>query len=138
MRISAEQARKDLGDSLTSMIEFLKPNNMFVTSCQVFLLAETEGTRTKALARVILNDCLQLTGLRVIDGASGLFVAYPNNPDYKGAQYRSIFYPVTRELRDLITKNVLDKYKEALDDAEDISIKRKPVRNSRARGKRKA
>lgn len=84
-----------------------------VTSVQVFPLKEAIG-KTRAMARIVLNDCLQLTGLRIVDGANGLFVAYPNDPGYKGEDYRSIFYPLTRELRDHIESVVLGKYAEAL------------------------
>jgi stage V sporulation protein G len=81
-----------------------------VTSCQIFLVKELG--KTKAMARVMLNDQLQLTGLRVVEGANGLFVAYPNDPAYKGEDYRSLFYPVTKELREHIEETVLTMYHE--------------------------
>lgn len=87
-----------------------------VTQVQVYPLAEPIG-KTKALARVVLNDEIQLTGLRVIDGTNGLFVAYPNDPGYKGEDFRSIFYPITRELREHIEEVVLVKYHEMVDKA---------------------
>ena len=75
-----------------------------------------QGThgKTRALARVILNDCLQLTGFRIIDGHNGLFVAYPNDPSYKGDDYRPLFYPVTREIREHIENTLVGKYREQL------------------------
>ena len=79
-------------------IEKYKEAVLAVTSTQVTLLVEPMG-KTKALARVTLNDSMLLTGLRVVDGMNGLFVAYPNDPGYKGDAFRSLFYPVTRELR---------------------------------------
>lgn len=82
---------------------------MKVTQCQVYPLREPQG-KTKALARVLLNDELQLTGLRVIEGANGLFVSYPNDPNYKGEDYRSLYYPVTRALRDRIEEVILAKF----------------------------
>ena len=82
---------------------------MDVTHCTVYLLKEPMG-KTKALAQVVMNDQLQLTGLRVVDGSNGLFVSYPNDPSYKGDDYRSLFYPVTRELREHIEDVVLEQY----------------------------
>jgi len=91
--------------------KFQKPTGpcLAVTSSQVFPLKELHG-KTRALARVTLNDQIHLTGLRVVDGTNGLFVSYPNDPSYKGDEYKSLFYPVTRELRDHIEGNVLEKY----------------------------
>jgi stage V sporulation protein G len=86
------------------------------TAVQVYLLKEQVG-KTKAFARVVLNDQLQLTGLRIVDGANGLFVSYPNDPGYKGEDYRSLFYPVTRELRDHIEQLVLESYQAQVHDA---------------------
>jgi stage V sporulation protein G len=80
-----------------------------VTSVQTFPLKESLG-KTQAFARVVLNGQLQLTGLRIIDGANGLFVAYPNDPTFKGEDYRSLFYPITRDLREHIETEVLKQY----------------------------
>lgn len=82
-----------------------------ITSCQVFPLREPMG-KTKALARCMLNEQIQLTGLRIVDGCNGLFVAFPNDPSYKGDDYRSIYYPVTRELREHIENTLIEKYQE--------------------------
>lgn len=106
--------KRALAVQLDRMCSLANPHGMTVTSCQVFILKETVG-KTRAYARVTLNECLQLTGLRVVDGANGLFVAYPNDPQYKGEDYRSLFYPITRELRDHIEQQVLIKYQEAID-----------------------
>jgi DNA-binding cell septation regulator SpoVG len=64
---------------------------------------------------VILNGEMQLTGLKVMDGVNGLFVAYPNDPGYKGDDFRSIFYPLTRELREHIEETVLIQYRNSFD-----------------------
>lgn len=88
------------------------PSSRFaVTTMQVYLMDNPMG-KTKATARVMLNEQLQLTGLRVVEGSYGLFIAYPNDPSYKGEDYRSLFYPVTRELREHIEQAVLAKYHE--------------------------
>lgn len=63
-----------------------------------------------AYASVVLNDQLNITSMRVIDGENGLYVAYPNDPFYTGDSYRSIVYPITRELREHIEECVLEKY----------------------------
>ena len=68
--------------------------------------------RVKAIANIVLNDQIQVRGLRVMDGENGLFVSYPFDPFYKGEEYRSIFFPITRECRQHIENCVLEKYQE--------------------------
>ena len=69
--------------------------------------------RVKAIANIVLNDQIQVRGLRVMDSENGLFVGYPVDPFYKGEGYRNIFFPITAELRHYIEKSVLEKYDEA-------------------------
>jgi stage V sporulation protein G len=85
--------------------------NLKVTSVQVYPLKNITG-KTKAMARVVLEEQLQLTGLRLIDGANGEFVGYPNDPGYKGEDYRQIYYPLSPELREEIDQAVIAKYAE--------------------------
>lgn len=95
--------------------ESVTHNSLIVSNCQVFPLKEALG-KTKALARVVLNDQLQLTGLRIIEGSNGLFVSYPNDPGYKGEDYRSLFYPITKELREHVESVVLAKFNECINE----------------------
>ena len=82
-----------------------------VTQVKVFPFKEGPSMgHIKALATVVLNDQLNLRGLRVMDGECGLFVGYPVDPFYKGEEYRSIFFPITRELREEIETAVLKEY----------------------------
>jgi len=97
---------------MSSTIQF---DCLAVTNVNVYPFKEgpTLG-KTKAIASVVLNDQLQLTNLRVIDGANGLFVGYPNDPFYKGEDFRSIYFPVTRQCREHIENCILEKYQEAI------------------------
>ena len=69
--------------------------------------------RVKAIANIVLNDQIQVRGIRVMDGENGLFVGYPVDPFYKGDGFRNIVFPITAELRHQIEKSVLEKYDEA-------------------------
>ena len=71
----------------------------------------------KAIANIVLNDQVQVRGLRVMDGKNGLFVGYPVDPLYKGEGFRNIVFPITAELRHHIEKSVLEKYDEATKEA---------------------
>jgi stage V sporulation protein G len=83
------------------------------TNVQVYPFKESGG-KTKAYARVAINEQLQLTGIRVVDGANGFFVSYPIDPHYKGEDYHSIYYPLHKELREHIEQCILEKYQETL------------------------
>ena len=68
----------------------------------------------KGYAQVVLNEQMVLRGLRVMDGEDGLFVSYPNDPFFKGEDYRNIYNPITRKLREHIENCVLEKYQAAV------------------------
>lgn len=84
-----------------------------VTNVQVFPFKEGANLgHIKGLATVVLNDQFLVRGLRVADGENGLFVGYPNDPFYKGEDLRSMYFPVTRQLKEHIENCVLEKYLE--------------------------
>jgi len=86
-----------------------------VTNVQVFPFKEGANLgHMKGVATIVLNDQMQIRGLRVMDGENGLFVGYPNDPFYKGEDYRCICLPITRQLREHIENCVLEKYQAAV------------------------
>ena len=86
-----------------------------VTKVDVWPFKEGAGMgHMKGLAQVVLNDQMVMRGLRVMDGEYGLFVSYPNDPFYKGDDYRNIYNPITRKLREHIENCVLEKYQAAV------------------------
>jgi stage V sporulation protein G len=90
-----------------------------VTQVQVFPFKEGPSMgHLRGLASVVLNDQLQLRGLRIIDGENGLFVGYPVYPFYKGEDFRSVCFPITRQLREHIENCVLEKYSASADPRE--------------------
>lgn len=97
---------------MNNQIEF---NCLAVTNCQVFPFKDslTLG-KIKALATIVLNDQIQIRGLRVMDGEYGLFVGYPADPYYRGEDFRTICLPITRQLREHIENCVLEKYQAAI------------------------
>ena len=84
-------------------------NNLEITNVSVYPISNTEG-RLRAIARIVINDCLQLTNLRIYDGSNGLFVSYPIEFTQKGEEFRQIFYPVKKEFREYVESLVLDEY----------------------------
>lgn len=78
-----------------------------VTNVQVFPF---NLGNMKGLAAIVLNDQFLVRGIRIMDGENGLFVNYPNDPFYKGEDFRCIAQPITRQLREHIENCVLEKY----------------------------
>lgn len=92
----------------------MEQSKIEVTQVNVYPLNEGAYIgRLKALANIVLNDQIQVRGLRVIDGENGLFVGYPVDKFYNGENFRNIVFPITAELRHHIEKSVLEKYDEA-------------------------
>jgi stage V sporulation protein G len=80
-----------------------------VTSVQVYPVKK-RTTKIKAMARVILSDQLQLTGLRLVEGSNGDFVGYPNDNNTKAEEYKDIYFPVNSELREAIEAAVIEEF----------------------------
>ena len=68
----------------------------------------------KGMAQIVLNDQIVIRGLRVMEGEYGMFVGYPNDPFYKGEDFRSICCPITRQLKEHIENCVIEKYQSSL------------------------
>lgn len=86
-----------------------------VTNVQVYPFKEGSNLgHMKGLASIVLNDQMLIRGLRIMDGENGLFIGYPNDPFYKGEDFRSICNPVTRQLREHIENCVLERYQAAI------------------------
>jgi stage V sporulation protein G len=87
-----------------------------VTQVQVFPFKECPSMgHLLGLATIVLNDQFQVRGLKIMDGEHGLYVSYPNDPFYKGEDFRSVCCPITRQLREHIENCVLEKYRASLD-----------------------
>ena len=86
-----------------------------VTSVQIFTFKDGPSLgHLRGLASIVLNDQIQIRGLRIMDGVNGMFVGFPNDPFYKGEDFRSIVLPITRQLREHIENCVLEKYQAAV------------------------
>lgn len=86
-----------------------------ITKVNVYPFKDTpELGHIRGMAMVELGGALTIRGLRIMDGLNGLFVGYPNDPFYRGADVRAIVSPTDepagKALREAIEHAVLDKY----------------------------
>ena len=87
-----------------------------VTQVKVYPFKEGPSMgKMLALASIVLNDQLLVRHLRIMEGENGLYVAYPNDPFYKGEDFHAVCFPMTRQLREHIENCVLEKYQASLD-----------------------
>lgn len=82
---------------------------MKVTEVKVY---PTKGkdSKIKAFASITLDKVICITGIRIINGSNGLFIAFPQQ---KGSdeEYHDIVFPITKEGREGLSKKILDAYK---------------------------
>lgn len=84
-----------------------------VTNVQVFPFKDSANLgHLKGIATIVINDQMQIRGLRIMEGENGLYVGYPNDPFYRGEDLKSMYFPITRQLREHIENCVLEKYKD--------------------------
>lgn len=90
-----------------------------ITNVSIYTLNDS-NSKTLALATVTIDDCLVLTGLRIVKGKKGMFVSMPqrklSKPDKNGNEYADIFFPVTHDFREELNNAILDEYDKKVDE----------------------
>ena len=81
---------------------------MKITEIRVFPQANKEN-KLCAFANITFDNCFVVRGLKVLEGAKGLFVVMPSRK-VKGDDYRDIAHPITAEFKDYIQQEVLKAY----------------------------
>lgn len=79
---------------------------MEITEVKVFPVHEE---KLKAYVTIVLDNCFVVRDLKIISGASGLFVAMPSKRRKDGA-FKDIAHPLNQATRTLVEKRVLDAY----------------------------
>lgn len=79
---------------------------------KVNLYLEERGNQ-KAYATVIINDCMNINRIRIMQGQNGLFVSMPKYKDAKG-EYHEVISPANTNAYKAIQDKVMEEYKKAL------------------------
>ncbi len=82
---------------------------MEITEVKVFPARES-GSRLKAYATVVFDNCFIIRDLKVIDGDKGLFVSMPSRRRKDGT-FRDIVHPLNSETRKKIEDSIINEYK---------------------------
>jgi stage V sporulation protein G len=83
---------------------------MDITEVRISLRSDA---KLKAFASITLDNCFVIRGLKIIKGASGIFVAMPSRKR-KDGEYQDIAHPINNETRQWMEKIILNKYQEVL------------------------
>lgn len=86
---------------------------MRITDVRLRRVNQGEG-KMKAVASVTFDHQFVVHELRIVEGQNGLFVAMPSRRMNEG-EYRDIAHPITPELRQHITEEVLARYHQAIE-----------------------
>ena len=110
-----EKPENEAPEKHTSLASEFVFDSLAVTNVRVFPFKESANMgNIKGVATIVLDDQIQIRGLRVMDGENGLYVSYPTDPFYKGEDLRHVCLPITRQLREHIENCVIEKYQAAV------------------------
>ncbi len=79
---------------------------MEITEVKVFPVQEE---KLKAYVTIVLDDCFVVRDLKIINGATGLFVAMPSKKRSDGS-YKDVAHPLNKSTRMVMEKQILEAY----------------------------
>ncbi len=86
-------------------------NGIEVTDVVVYPIKnKKENSKTVAFARIVLNDQFIISGVKIIEGVNGTFIAFPQEYNKKEGKGYDICFPTTAELRSYFSEQVLSQY----------------------------
>lgn len=69
-----------------------------------------DDNKLKAFASITLDNCFVIRGLKVIEGAKGIFVAMPSRKRPDGT-YQDIAHPINNDTRSWMEDQIVEAYK---------------------------
>jgi stage V sporulation protein G len=70
--------------------------------------------KLKAFVSITLDDCFVIRGLKIIEGASGMFVAMPSRKR-KDGEYQDVAHPINNKTREWMEGIILEAYKKEVE-----------------------
>ena len=95
---------------------------MDITEVRIFPVDEE---KLKAFVSVIFDECFVVSDIKIIQGASGLFVTMPSKKRKNGT-FRDIAHPLNNETRRRIEEKVLHRYQEMVESGKTAGIRPLP------------
>ena len=76
----------------------------------------SESGKMKAIVSVTFDDMFVVHDMKIIEGASGLFIAMPSRKTPSG-EYKDIAHPINSDTREMIQQIILKEYENMPDEA---------------------
>ena len=73
-----------------------------------------DDNKLKGFASITLDNAFVVRGLKIIEGASGLFIAMPSRKR-KDGEYQDIAHPINNDARAVMETVILKAYREELE-----------------------
>lgn len=80
------------------------------TDIQIWPVRAPHASRVKAMVSITFNHALRISGCKIVEGAKGLFLAYPSEKKPGTDQYFPLFHPIERSVGDRIQDEVLRRF----------------------------
>lgn len=77
-------------------------------------LVNSDNSKLKAIASLIIDDCFAVHDIKIIGGDNGEFIAMPSRKTPDG-EFKDIVHPINSETRELMKTKILLAYKEELE-----------------------
>ena len=85
-------------------------NGIEVTDVIIFPVRKlSEKSKTRAFARLVINDQFIISGIKVMEGINGVFVRFPQESSSEGKTV-DVCFPITAELRVYLHDQILSQY----------------------------
>jgi stage V sporulation protein G len=88
-----------------------------------------DDNKLKGFASITLDNCFVVRGLKIIEGASGLFIAMPSRKRRDGT-FQDIAHPINMATREWMESRVIAAYKQEMKRLEDDEIPPPKTRDS--------
>ena len=75
---------------------------------KISVLANNES-KVKAMASITFDNVFVVTGIKVVEGQNGIFIAMPQRKTASG-EYKDVCFPVTGDFRKVISGEIIEAY----------------------------
>ena len=92
-----------------------KNPNIAVTEVRIFLLDKPVGNLL-ASANVCINDSMIITGVKIMKGKGGVWVAFPSIGYKSGREtkYKDVVYFLDKETNEEVSDSIIEAYEDAI------------------------
>ena len=86
---------------------------MEITNIQIKPIISDSKNRLRAIASFVIDDCIAVHDIKIIEGSNGLFIAMPSKTLPNG-NFNDIVHPINTKTREMLSKALLDAYNECI------------------------